>query len=622
MTRGRGAGSMRLTYIQRNQQALCKARIRRACYNELYNPRGTSVNQLNKQVWQRFWRIAKPFWVSADKKAALGLLGVLLGLMLAVNGLNVVINYVGGDFMTALSGKDAPRFFQLLWMYAGVFVVGTPIVVFYSWVKDKLAVRWRQWMTTTLLEKYLGNRNFYRLNHNSEIDNPDERLHQDITSFTSTALALLLAFLGSIVTFFSFAGILWTIFKPLCAVLVVYSVVGTIATVWFGKRLIGLNFNQLRKEADFRYSLVHVRKNVESIAFYGGEEQEGFQIRRRFADAISNFNALIGWQRNLNFLTTGYNYLIVIIPSLVIAPLYFAGKVKFGVITQADMAFSQVLASLSIIVTSFADLSSFVAVTNRLGSFIEALDETPGESDTRVTTQPAPEVKLEKLTVKTPDSRRTLVTDLNIEPSVARRMLIVGSSGVGKSSVLRTIAGLWDSGDGNVERPELNSMLFLPQKPYMSLGSLRSQLLYPHIDAQVSDEELTNVLEKVNLGDLPAKVGGLDSELDWSEFLSVGEQQRLAFARILVHKPLYVVLDEATSGLDVANEEKLYRELRTTGTSFISVGHRPTLAAYHDSVLEITSGGAWRVMPVKEYQSKQPMPQFFDVPVADAIPVV
>ena len=580
------------------------------------------MNQLDRKVWDRFVRIAKPFWVSNDKKAALILLAVLLGLMLAVNGLNVAINYVGGDFMTALSGKDAPRYFKLLWIYAGVFAVGTPIVVFYSWVKDKLAMRWRQWMTTTLLEKYLGNRNFYRLNHNSEIDNPDERLHQDITSFTSTALALLLAFLGAVVTLFSFAGILWSIFKPLCAVLLIYSIGGTVATVWFGKRLIGLNFNQLRKEADFRYSLVHVRKNVESIAFYGGEQQEGFQVRRRFADAMSNFNALIGWQRNLNFLTTGYNYLVVIIPSLVIAPLYFAGKVKFGVITQADMAFSQVLASLSIIITSFADLSSFVAVTNRLGTFIEALDEQPAKGDTKVTMQTAPEVKLDSVTVKTPNAQRTLVSDLQIDAGSARRMLIVGSSGVGKSSILRTIAGLWESGNGTIDRPELKDMLFLPQKPYMSLGTLRSQLLYPHVDAQMSDEDLLEVLSKVNLGDLPAKVGGLDAELDWSEFLSVGEQQRLAFARILVHKPRYAVLDEATSGLDVANEEKLYRELRTTDTHFISVGHRPTLATYHDNVLEVSSGGSWRVMPSKEYQGRPQMPQFFDVPVAEAIPVI
>lgn len=579
------------------------------------------MNQLNRDILARFWRIAKPFWVSDDKKAALGFLAVLLGLMLAVNGLNVAINYVGGDFMTALSGKDAPKFFKLLWVYAVVFVVGTPIVVLYSWVQSKLSLRWRKWMTAKLLDKYLANRNFYRLNHNSEIDNPDERLHQDITSFTNTALALLLSVLGAIVTFISFAGILWSIYKPLCLVLLLYSVGGTIATVMLGKRLIGLNFQQLRKEADFRYSLVHVRKNVESIAFYQGEEQEGFQIRRRFAEAMSNFNVLIGWQRNLGFLTTGYNYFIVIIPALVIAPLYFAGKVKFGVITQADMAFSQVLASLSIIVTSFETLSSFIAVTNRLGTFVEALEAEPVKGESIVSTSTGSEVKLQNLTVSTPDLRRQLVNELSLEPNVMRRMLIVGTSGVGKSSVLRTIAGLWDSGDGCVERPKLNDMLFLPQKPYMSLGTLRSQMLYPHVDARLSDEDLLSVLDKVNLGDLPAKVGGLDAELDWSEFLSVGEQQRLAFARVLVHKPQYAVLDEATSGLDVHNEEKLYRALQASGTHFISVGHRPTLAAYHDHILELSSGGAWKVHSARDYSGIH-YPQFFDIHTSDALPAV
>jgi putative ATP-binding cassette transporter len=577
------------------------------------------MSQLNKEVWTRFVRIAKPFWVSDDKKAALGLLGILLGLMLAVNGLNVAINYIGGDFMTALSGKNIPVFYQLCWKYAAIFVVGTPIVVFYSWVQSKLGLRWRQWMTTNLLQKYLSNRNFYKLNNNTEIDNPDERLHQDVNSFTSTALSLFLAVLSSIVTLFSFAGILYSISKTLCVVALVYSIGGTIATVIFGKKLIGLNFNQLRKEANFRYSVIHVRKNAESVAFYRGEEQEGFQIGRRFAEAMTNFNALIGWQRNLGFLTTGFNYFIVIIPSLVIAPLYFSGKVQFGVLSQADMAFAQVLASLALIVTSYESISAFVAVTNRLGTFIDALEAEAPAAGVEIKT--APQVQLNNLSVTTPDLRRTLVTDLNLDANAARRLLIVGTSGVGKSSVLRTIAGLWHTGGGTVERPELQDMLFLPQKPYMSLGTLRSQLLYPNVDAQMTDEELLSVLQRVNLGDLPAKVGGLDAEIDWSDFLSVGEQQRLAFARVLVHKPKYAVLDEATSGLDVGNEEKLYRELQTTGTNFISVGHRPTLAAYHENVLEIAPDGAWKVIPAKDYGSKQ-FPQFFDAPIPDVVPVV
>lgn len=572
------------------------------------------MKEINRQVWDRFLRIAKPFWSSEDKKIARTLLGTLILLMLAVNGLNVIINYVGGDFMTALSGKDAPKYFRLLWIYGGVFVVGTPIVVFYSYVQSKLGLQWRKWLTENLLGKYLKNRNFYKLNHSSTIDNPDERLHQDINSFATTSLSLLLTLLSSIITLCSFAGILWSIYRPLCGVLLVYSIGGTIATVWLGKRLIGLNFNQLRKEADFRYSLVHVRKNAESIAFYQGEEQEGFQIKRRFAEALSNFNALIGWQRNLGFLTTGYNYFVVIIPSLVIAPLYFAGKVKFGVITQADMAFAQVLASLSIIVTSFQDISAFIAVVNRLGSFVEQLDSLPEGADhaQSVEMKTGDHIALQSVTVETPDHKEKLVKDLNVAVKSGSGLLIVGASGAGKSSLLRTIAGLWSSGSGAITRPELKEMMFVPQKPYMSLGTLRSQLLYPNAEAQVSDEKLLSVLEQVNLADLPQRVGGLSAERDWSEFLSTGEQQRLSFARILVHEPKYVVLDEATSGLDLANEERLYKSLRSTGTTFISVGHRSSLFQYHDQALELQGDTKWNLASAQELAAKA-YPAFFDV---------
>ena len=577
------------------------------------------MKELNRQVWQRFVRVAKPFWFSDDKKTARGLLGVLLLFMISVNGLNVVINYVGGNFMTALSSKDIPTFYRMLFIYGAVFVVGTPVVVVYSWVQSKLGLRWRKWLTEHLLSKYLSNRNFYKLGHHTEIDNPDERLHQDINSFCSTALSMFLVVLSSIVTLISFAGILWSIYKPLCLVLVLYSIAGTVATIWFGRPLIGLNFNQLRKEADFRYSLVHVRKNVESIAFYQGEEQEGFQIKRRFAEAINNFNALIGWQRNLGFLTTGYNYFVVIIPSMVIAPLFFAGHVKFGVITQADMAFSQVLAALSVIVSSFTDISSFIAVTNRLGGFVEALDETPTPKEDEVRTDNGTQLSLADVTVATPDKHHVLVRDLTLKLTEGQGLLIMGASGAGKSSVLRTIAGLWTSGDGVITRPALSDMMFLPQRPYMSLGTLRSQLLYPNASTIASDAELLEILDKVNLASVVENVGGLDAEKEWCEYLSVGEQQRLSFARILVHRPPYAVLDEATSGLDVANEERLYGLLKAAGITYISVGHRSSLLQYHNTALELQGQGQWALTDAKE-GALRTYPAFFNAaPEVEAV---
>ncbi len=569
------------------------------------------MKELDRQVWQRLIKVAKPYWFSQDKAQARGLLLLLLLFMLAVNGLNVVINYVGGNFMTALSSKDVPTFWRMLFIYGGVFVVGTPIVVLYTFVQSKLGVRWRKWLTEHLLSKYLSNRAFYRLNQAGSVDNPDERLHQDVNSFCTTALSLLLVALSSVVTLISFAGILWSIYKPLCVVLLIYSIGGTLATIWLGRPLIGLNFNQLRKEADFRYSLVHLRKNVESVAFYQGEEQEGFQIRRRFAEAIHNFNALIGWQRNLGFLTTGYNYFVVIIPSMVIAPLYFAGKVKFGVITQADMAFTQVLTALSLIVTSFQDISSFVAVTNRLGSFVDGLDQ-PEESEQGkiVTSVDEGEINLDRVTVTTPDGRCMLAKEVNCQLKPGQGLLLIGASGTGKSSLLRALSGLWTSGSGLIVRPSLNRMMFLPQRPYMSLGTLRSQLLYPQANVEISDEKLLEILRHVNLGDLIENVDGLDAEHEWSEFLSQGEQQRLSFARILVHQPEYVVLDEATSGLDTANEERLYKLLQSQAVTFVSVGHRSSLLKYHHLALELKGEGEWKVAPTAELHERQ-FPNFF-----------
>lgn len=560
------------------------------------------MNTANSSLWRRFVATAKPFWTAKGKRTSWGLLAALLVLLVSVNLLNVVINFVSGSFMTALSEKDVPTFYRYLIIYGSVFVVGIPVVVLYGWVRDKLAVHWRKWLTNHLLDKYFAKRAYYRINNNTDIDNPDERIAQDVEAFTKSALTLSLVALGSIITLASFISILWSISLPLVATVVAYATLGSVATIWFGKRLIGLNFTQSRVEADFRYSLIHVRNNVESIAFYRGEEKESTQVKERFAAAFANFNLLIGWQRNLGFLTTGYDYLVVIIPSLVIAPLYFAGDVEFGAITQASMAFSQVLTALSLIVTEFRSISTFAANVNRLGAFMEALDapeHKPGESV--IATTVGETLALKNVTLYTPDYSRVLVTNVSARVNARQSLLIVGPSGSGKSSLLRTIAGLWDSGAGEIVRPSIEQILFLPQRPYMILGSLREQLLYPNSKLEATDAELEDVLKQVNLPDLAHRAGGLDTILNWSDMLSLGEQQRLAFARLILNKPRYAILDEATSALDVKNEEKLYARLRETGTTFVSVGHRPTLVKHHDQVLELVGDGNWKLHTAGSY---------------------
>ena len=540
------------------------------------------------------------------------LLSLLLLLSLSVSGLNVIISYVGNFFTTALAEKDQPTFWRFLFVYAGVFIVGTPLVVIYAYTRQKLGLYWRNWMTNKFLDNYLENRSYYQINSEAKIDNPDQRIAEDVKSFTNQSLFFLLTILNSVIDVISFTGILWSISIELSIFLILYAVIGTLVAVIFGKKLIILNFNQLKREANFRYGLVHIRDNTESIAFYQGEQQESSQIRERFVQVFQNFNLLIGWQRNVDYFTTSYRYAVIILPSLIMAPIYFAGEIKYGDITQAGFAFSQVLGAFSLIVSQIDNLTAFAAGINRLSEFRETLIDTkqlPEEGNREIDVIEKSQLKLKNITLNTPinyedinQSQKTLVKDLSLAVEPSQGLLIVGKSGVGKSSLLRAIAGLWKSGTGCLIRPNLEEMLFLPQRPYMILGSLREQLLYPKINQEFNDSKLRKILEVVNLADLPDRLGGFDVELQWENVLSLGEQQRLAFARVLLSQPSYVILDEATSALDLQNEAELYQQLEATKTTFISVGHRLSLLKYHQQVLELTGNANWQILSTEDYQ--------------------
>jgi len=398
----------------------------------------------------------------------------------------------------------------------------------------------------------------------------------------------------------SFAGILWAKSQLLVGVVLAYSLIGTLLTVLMGRRLVRLNYDQLRYEADFRYALVHVRDNAESIAFYRGEAQEVQRISGRFWQVLRNYNLLIGWQRNLSFLTTAYRYLPVVLPYLVLFPQYFSGKIQFGDMTQANFAFAQVYGALSLIVSQIEQITNFAAGVDRLAALTETMTADTAAPE-RIRFEEAPQMALEDVTVLTPNGQRTLVEHLSVHLPPEACLIIVGPSGVGKSSLLRAIAGLWQRGMGTIRRPALDTMLFLPQRPYMILGSLRVQLLYPAIHHAISEAALRHVLEQVHLAELPERVGGWDVELDWADVLSLGEQQRLAFARLLLTQPQYAMLDEATSALDVQNEEHLYRLLQAAAITYVSVGHRPSVLQYHQHVLELTGEGRWRLLPVETY---------------------
>ncbi|KAJ8527617.1 hypothetical protein K7X08_015068 [Anisodus acutangulus] len=503
--------------------------------------------------------------------------------------------------------------------------------------------RWRSWMTSYYMERYLKNKTFYKLPSQSTIDNPDQRIVDDLSSFTGTTLSFALTLFNAAIDLISFSNILYGIYPPFFVVLLAYSLGGTAISVFLGRGLVSLNFLQEKKEADFRYGLVRVRENAESIAFYGDEENEMQLLLNRFRSAFENLNQLLISSRNLEFFTNGYRYLIQIVHVAVVAPMYFSGKIEFGVINQSASAFNHILGDFSLVIYSFQALSAFSAVIDRLGEFDDVLDSSnkKGHQDSKEEIQLSfclinssnglhsdgslplsKRVKLlqvEHLTIQTP-SEATLIKDLSFEIFEKDHLLVTGPSGSGKTSLLRAVAGLWSFGDGaitvyvkprgdldtphspDVVSPEVTStnetigdstgrrnsegVIFLPQKPYMVLGTLQQQLLYPtwtedsdnlSDDAKQSDslpflmrardarcvnekpkkptsDDLIQVLNDVSLGHLLSRFDGLDSTHEWSSVLSLGEQQRLAFGRLLLSKPTLALLDESTSALDEANE--------------------------------------------------------------------
>ena len=467
-------------------------------------------------------------------------------------------------------------------------------------------------------------------------------------SFTDTTLSLFMTLLNASVDLVSFSGILFTIYPPLFVALLIYSIGGTLASIAIGRPLIGLNFLQEAAEADFRYGLVRVRENAESIAFYGGEDKEGRLLGSRLKSVVMNYGNLLLASRRLSFFTSFYRFLIQILPAGVVAPLYFKGEIEFGVVNQSSSAFNHILTDISLVVFQFEALAGFSAVIDRLGELTEVFsqcenetvsintkDGEPLNAETRIQLRILPKtaetlLEIQSLTLCVPkEPNNVLIRGLDLKVNRHHSLLVMGPSGSGKTSSLRAIAGLWYSGSGAINlfgepvgrKEGCGEVFFIPQRPYVVLGTLRDQLLYPTwatsqdieenkvaIPAKGSrplptDEEMVQALKTVRLEKLLDRLeGDLDYLADWAAELSLGEQQRVAFARVLLTRPDLVLMDESTSALDTKNERILYESLKAAGITCISVGHRPTLLRYHETVLllEGDSSGSWELIPSKD----------------------
>lgn len=570
--------------------------------------------KFTRHVWVQLWRLIRPYFFGKTPGKAWAQLGGLMTLSITYTAVSVIwAGYVMSDIMTALEKRNLGGFQQGLWVYLGIIAVGIPLAAFYRYMEERMALNWRDFLARTFTLRYFYNRAYYRLQGHEVIDNPDQRISEDARNFTITALSFSLLVLNSIIQMVGLAGVLWTISPMLMWVLIGYATTGTAVAFLIGKRLIGLNYLQYEREADFRYGLVRVRDNAESIAFYRGERRELRDLRARLGGVVGNMLVLIRWNRNLAFFSTGYNSLALILPLVIVAPLFLRGQVEFGKIAQASAAFGTFLAAVSMVITQFERLSQFAAGVTRLGSLWEFLDESDVEDNLELESADQIEIsedertlQLEDLTVTVPGGERELLRDLNFKLPPGKSLLIMGESGSGKSSLLRTIAGLWNSGAGKIGRPPYRSMMFLPQRPYMVPGSLRAQLEYPESGQKNDDDAMHEVLETVNLPELAERVeGDFEREADWANMLSLGEQQRLSFARLLLKKPAIAFLDESTSALDEPNEDKLYRYLRKHRYTYVSVGHRSTLLKHHDWLLRLSKDGTWEILKAAEAEKER-----------------
>jgi vitamin B12/bleomycin/antimicrobial peptide transport system ATP-binding/permease protein len=550
------------------------------------------------------WRVAKPYWGSEEKWSAWGLLGAVLALNFGNVYTSVLINEWNNAFYNALQAFDGRELFHQLGVFCVLVVIAIGMSVYALYLNQLLQIRWRSWMTRKYIDAWLDNRAYYLLQLGAATDNPDQRIAEDINQFTTYILSLSVGLITSAVSLVSFLAVLWKLSGPadiplgpwgylhipayLVWAALLYAGVGTWLTIRIGHPLVPLNFARQRAEADFRFSLVRLRENAESVALYGGEPVELHLCQERFRAVFENFVQIMKSQRRLTWFRLGYTQAAMIFSVVVVSPLYFAHRIGLGGLMQVVNAFSFVQNALSFIINSYTDIAAWQAATERLDGFAEqlrAIDQSMRAPRNIVIRRGGGGVAVKEANITLPDGT-ALLRGINFSPARGSSVLLVGPTGTGKSTLLRAIAGIWPYGSGQVKLGK-GRILFVPQRPYLPLGTLASVLLYPRGNhCGISRPRLAESLESVGLGGLKDQ---LESEENWSQRLSLGEQQRLAFARILLVEPAILFLDEATSALDERSELKLYSMLRSDQwhPTIISIGHRSTLRSFHTTILDI-----------------------------------
>ncbi|MGO8846139.1 MAG: ABC transporter ATP-binding protein/permease [Methylocella sp.] len=519
----------------------------------------------------------------------------LIALLLGINGTNVLNSYVGRDFMTAIEHRNKAEFIQEAVFYIGVFAASTIVAVVSRFTEERLGLLWREFLTRKVINIYLAQGTYYRLQTVEGLANPDQRIAEDVRAFTVTTLSFVLMLLNSAFTVVAFSGVLWLINPLLFGVAVLYAACGTYVTLVLGRPLIKLNYDQLDKEANFRSALIHVRENAESILLARREDRLKARLLSQLENFVANFRKITSVNRNVGFFTTGYNWLIQIIPALIVAPSFIAGQIEFGVITQAAMAFTLIVNAFSLIITQVQSLSNFAAVVDRLNSLVEALERTPPAEGAGIQmSEEDRRVAYEEVTLLSPVEGQPVLKDLSISIPFGSRVLISGSNETGKLTLFRATAGLWPSGKGRIIRPAATDIYFLAERPYLPPGTLREVLVDQKLEHSIADGQIRDLLHELDLDPVLVRAGGLNIEKDWGTLLSLGEQQLLAFVHILLAAPNFVFLDRAGTALNPGQLQKILKMLSKNSITYINIGESDDLRDLYDAVLEIDELGTWR----------------------------
>ena len=554
------------------------------------------------------WRIAAPYFRSEDKWAGRGLLAAVIAIELTVVFLTVLFNRWNNVFYNALQEHNQAVFTYQIGYFCVLAAFWIGLKVYQLYLNQWLQIRWRRWMTARYLGGWLHEANHYRMQLLGDAaDNPDQRIAEDTQRFVEQTLALGIGLLSAVVTLASFIVILWDLSNqaplhlfgkdiPIPGYLVwgalIYALLGTLLTHLIGRPLVDLNFQQQRFEADFRFNLVRTRENAEQIALLRGEPVERMRLLSRFALVVNNWLGIMQRTKKLTAFTATYSQVSVIVPYVLIAPAFFAEKIQLGGMMQTVNAFSSVQDALSFFIASYRTLAEWQSVVARLGGFETATASAATLATSAIDVGPSTggtAIDLRQLLVKLPNGTPLVSAD-SFSLRGNERTLVTGPSGSGKSTLFRAIAGIWPFGTGSIAIPAKASLMMLPQRPYLPIGSLQAAIVYPADASAYSSDQVRDALISVGLPKLASRIG---EEAHWNRMLSLGEQQRLGLARALLHAPQYLFLDEATASLDEASEAALYRllEERLPTTTIISIGHRSTLEAFHQRNVVLTRDG-------------------------------